>query len=121
MVNVHQTNTHHSLEENRLLPALLRGVIIVSEEVPLVHTIPYHEYLIFCPYDDIAEVAEHVHRNYEFFFERIHGPRSRLPQVGPAQGCIRTAVHRRRTGGVNPPPGLVPPPPPPGPPPLLPF
>jgi hypothetical protein len=41
MVNVHQTDHHHTFEELRVLPALCNGVVIISEDVPLKDKIPY--------------------------------------------------------------------------------
>ena len=81
VVNVHRTPQRGTLEENLLLPALVRGGVVVSEEVPLRHAVPFHEYVIFCPYDDLPSTVALVQRNYEYYFERIHGPHSRLPQV----------------------------------------
>ena len=41
LVNVHQTEEHHTLEEFRILPALLRGMVIISEVSPLIEYVPY--------------------------------------------------------------------------------
>ncbi len=43
LINVHQTSHHHTLEELRLLPALLRSMAIVSEETPLFKHVPYSD------------------------------------------------------------------------------
>lgn len=47
LLNLHQTDYHHNLEEFRILPALLRGTVIVSKDIPLKKIIPYHEYIIW--------------------------------------------------------------------------
>lgn len=47
LVNVHQTDHHHTFEELRALPALLRGVIVISEDVPLRERIPYHRSIVW--------------------------------------------------------------------------
>jgi hypothetical protein len=41
LINIHQTPHQHTMEELRLLPALLRGLVIVSEENPLIKHVPY--------------------------------------------------------------------------------
>ncbi|QPC94071.1 hypothetical protein [Mesorhizobium sp. INR15] len=73
VVNAHQTWHHHSIEEFRVLPALSQGCVVVSEDVPLRETIPYHKHVIWCRYEDIAEVTADVLANYESVFDRIHG------------------------------------------------
>ena len=71
MVNVHQTDHHHTFEELRVLPALLNGVIIVSEDVPLKETIPYNEFIIWCSYDDIPKKTLEVINNYDYYFDKL--------------------------------------------------
>ena len=81
LVNVHQTDQHHTLEEFRILPALSRGVIVVSEWVPLAHIMPFHEYIIFCDYDDIPKTVKHVYDNYESYRDRFFGNSSKLGEI----------------------------------------
>lgn len=71
IVNIHQTDHHHTFEGLRTLPALSQGVIIISEEVPLKESIPYHEYIIWSKYEDLPETFKNVNDNYEFFFKKI--------------------------------------------------
>jgi hypothetical protein len=71
MVNIHQTDHHHTLEELRILPALSQGVIIVSENVPLKETIPYSEYIIWSDYGNLAKTTKIVEENYEYYFKKI--------------------------------------------------
>jgi len=71
MVNVHQTDHHHTFEELRVLPALLNGVIIVSEDVPLKEKIPYNQYIIWANYDDIPSKTKEVIDNYDFYYDKI--------------------------------------------------
>lgn len=68
LVNVHQTDHHKTFEELRVLPALLNGVLIVSEEVPYKEFIPYHEYIIWCEYDKIPEMVNKIYKNYTVFY-----------------------------------------------------
>lgn len=81
IVNVHQTEHHHSIEEYRVLPALSCGCIVISEDVPLREVIPYGEHVLWCSYEEIADLVADVDRNYETYFETIHGARSELGHV----------------------------------------
>jgi hypothetical protein len=71
MVNVHQTDHHHTFEELRVLPALLNGVIIISENVPLKEKIPYSEYIIWVEYEKLAETTLEVYNNYLEYYDKI--------------------------------------------------
>jgi hypothetical protein len=71
LVNVHQTDHHHTFEELRVLPALQRGVLVVSEDVPLKSTIPYNEYVIWSSYDNLAKTVQEVQDNYDAYHKRI--------------------------------------------------
>lgn len=71
MVNVHQTDHHHTFEELRVLPAVTTGVLVVSERVPLAEVIPYKDYIIWADYKDIASVAHDVMNNYEYYYNNF--------------------------------------------------
>ena len=71
LINVHQTDHHHTFEELRVLPALLNGVIIISEDVPLKDKIPYNEFIIWSDYDKIVDKVKEVYENYEFYYNKI--------------------------------------------------
>ena len=71
MVNIHQTDHHHTFEELRVLPALLNGVIVVSEEVPLKEKIPYGDFIIWASYEDIPRVVKDVQANYDHYYKEI--------------------------------------------------
>ena len=71
MVNVHQTDHHHTFEELRVLPALLNGVIVISEDVPLKEKIPYSEYIIWVEYDKLSETTLDVYNNYLEYYDKI--------------------------------------------------
>lgn len=65
LVNLHQTEEHHTLEELRILPALLQGVLVVSEPAPLVEEVPYSKFVIFASPDEMPKVISRVKENYE--------------------------------------------------------
>lgn len=76
IINVHQTDEHHTAEELRILPALQNGVIVVSEQSPLVDMIPYGHLVIWVPYEKILETAKSVLASYEETHARIFTPRN---------------------------------------------
>lgn len=71
LLNIRQTDHHHTFEELRVLPALLNGVIVISEDVPLRDKIPYNEFIIWCKYDDILDKLKEVEDNYEYYWNSI--------------------------------------------------
>jgi hypothetical protein len=73
MLNIHQTNEHHTLEELRILPAIMQGVIVVSEDVPLLESVPYARFFITSSYEKLAETALAVRENYEETWDRLFG------------------------------------------------
>lgn len=73
LINIHQTDHHHTCEELRILPALLCGVIVISEESPLKEHIPYHNYIIWTKYENIADTLKIVEQNYHHYYMKIFG------------------------------------------------
>jgi hypothetical protein len=71
LVNVHQTPHHHTFEELRCLPALSRGVIVVSEDVPLKEHIPYHKHIVWAKREELADKLRDVQANYEDYHKEI--------------------------------------------------
>lgn len=85
LVNVHQTDHHHTFEELRVLPALLRGVIVVSEDVPLRDEIPYHRSVVWSRYDSIIDTVRHVLDNLDEYRARLFA----APLAGVLAGMAR--------------------------------
>lgn len=82
IINIHQTDTHHTFEELRVLPAILCGVIIISENVPLKETIPYNEFILWGEnFEDIVKIAIEVTNNYEIYYNKLYGPNSKLVNI----------------------------------------
>lgn len=71
LVNVHQTEHHDTLEELRILPALLCGVLVISEDVPLKAHIPYARFVIWARYDELPETIAKVEAEYAVWHARI--------------------------------------------------
>lgn len=82
MINIHQTDHHHTFEELRVLPALLCGVLVVCEDSPLREFIPYHECIIWSSYDGILEKVNEVLENYDQYFENIFGKTNKRVKLG---------------------------------------
>jgi len=73
LINIRQTNTHHTLEELRILPALLCGTIVISETAPLKETLLYNEYILWAALEDLPCLIMDVVNNYEYYFNKIFG------------------------------------------------
>lgn len=73
LINVHQTDHHHTFEELRVLPALLCGVVVISEEVPLKEEIPYSSYILWCDYEKLVERVRWVQNHYADYYRKIFG------------------------------------------------
>ncbi len=71
MINIRQTDHHDTFEELRVLPALINGVIIVSEDVPLRDKIPYSDFIVWCKYDEILDKVDDVLNNYDKYWKSI--------------------------------------------------
>jgi len=67
LINIHQTNHHHTFEELRVLPALQCGVIVICEYSPLSELIPYNDYIIWTSYDSILYKTREVLNNYDYY------------------------------------------------------
>lgn len=80
LVNVRRSDHHDTLEELRVLPALLCGVVVVSEDVPLRETIPYQRFVVWARYEDLPATVARVHADYAAWHARIFGDPA-LPAV----------------------------------------
>ena len=71
LINIHQTDHHHTCEELRILPALQCGVIVICEESPLKEHIPYNQYILWCDYNNLIEKIKYVEENYDKIYKQI--------------------------------------------------
>lgn len=81
LINIHQTPYHHTLEEFRLIPALSRGVVIISEIVPMKELLPYHDYIIWTTYDNIIQTVKDTINKYDFYHNKFFGKDSDLNNI----------------------------------------
>ena len=71
IINIHQTDHHHTFEELRVLPALMCGAIVIAEDSPLKETIPYHKMIIWTSYDNIINKIKEVEHNYDAYYSEL--------------------------------------------------
>ena len=71
LINIHQTDHHHTFEELRVLPALQCGVLVICENSPLSNLIPYNDYIIWTSYNTILDKVNEVINNYDYYFNLI--------------------------------------------------
>jgi len=71
MINIHQTNHHHTFEELRVLPALSQGVVVVAEDSPLKEHIPYSDSIIWSSFKNVKDVVRDVENNYEKYRKKL--------------------------------------------------
>ena len=81
LINLHQTPSHHTFEELRVLPALLRGIVVIAEVSPLHTSIPYYEYIVWSHINSMATTIRNVSANYNSYYEKFHGPQSKLGEL----------------------------------------
>ena len=81
LLNVHQSNAHHAPEEFRILPALLCGVVVISEPVPYVDSIPWAPYVVWATNEQFPRKVLEVQRNYAELWTSFFGRNSDLPGV----------------------------------------
>jgi hypothetical protein len=65
LLNLHQTDHHHTLEEFRILPALLQGVMVISEPSPLLEKVPYSSFVNFAELRDIPTLLVDMLANFD--------------------------------------------------------
>ena len=73
LINIRQTDHHDTLEEFRVLPALLCGVIVICENAPLKEDCGYSEFILWSELDDMPELIKDVQNNYKKYYDRIFG------------------------------------------------
>lgn len=75
LINIRQTDHHHTLEELRVLPALMGGVVVVSEDAPLRQRCGYDEHIVWGRLDELPAIVRDVEANYAAYRARIFNNR----------------------------------------------
>jgi hypothetical protein len=71
LINIHQTDHHHTFEELRVLPALLNGTLVISEISPLSELVPYSKCVIWTTYEKILSTAKDILSRYDEVHKQI--------------------------------------------------
>jgi len=71
LINVHRTESEITLEELRVLPALMQKVLVVSEVSPLTELVPFGAMIILATYDNIVQKTKEVLDNYDTYYSQI--------------------------------------------------
>ena len=71
LINIRQTDHHDTLEELRVLPALRCGVIVISEEAPLLKECRYSDFIVWGKLEDLPRLTQEVLANYQAYQDRI--------------------------------------------------
>jgi hypothetical protein len=72
LINVHQTHNLSSMEDLRIWPALMNGILIVSEVGPLVEKTSYYNHIIWTKYDSIIDTVTNVLSDYDRIKQKHH-------------------------------------------------
>jgi hypothetical protein len=75
LVNLRRSDHHDTIEELRILPALQSGVVVISEDGPLRHALPYARFIAWTRYDMLVEQIASVLHDYETWHARLFGDR----------------------------------------------
>jgi len=73
LINIRQTDSHHTIEELRILPALLCKTIVISEIGPLQDSIRYNESILWASLDDMPSLIKDVVNNYDVYYNIVFG------------------------------------------------
>jgi hypothetical protein len=94
VLNIHGNDYEFTAEENRILPALLRGAIVIAEESPLKHLIPYSDYIFWEKIENLPLITREILNNYRKYYWKIHGPSSKFKYI--VQNMIDNARNETR-------------------------
>jgi len=81
VLNIHGQNYEFTVEENRILPALLRGAIVIAEDSPLKHLIPYSDYIFWEKLENFPIITREILDNYRKYYLIVHGPTSKFRDI----------------------------------------
>jgi len=73
VINIRQTDSHDTLEELRILPALRCGAIVVCETAPYIEKTWYSQFIIWGALTELPEIIADVEKNYNEIHARIFG------------------------------------------------
>lgn len=71
LINIHRLDFENTFEELRVLPALQKRVLVISEISPLTELVPFNPLIIWSTYDQIVEKTKEVLDNYDTYYNQI--------------------------------------------------
>lgn len=71
LVNVRRSEHHDTIEELRILPALLCGCLVICENGPLRDTLPYARFVIWCSIAELPATLADVSANADGWRSRL--------------------------------------------------
>jgi hypothetical protein len=87
LINVRQTTHHDTLEELRILPALLCGAIVVSERAPFQNKIYYNKFILWGQLEELPALIKHVKENYRDYRQQIFGEGKLARRIARLRRC----------------------------------
>jgi len=82
ILNVRQTDIDHTIEELRILPAIERGLIVISESAPLIEMLPYYHNVLWCDtWEAFPDMISMVIDNYAAMHSKLVGETSNLKHI----------------------------------------
>jgi hypothetical protein len=75
LINIHQTEHHHTAEELRIIPAAVSGAIVISEKSPLLKHTFIERFALWSSVDKIPSLANNVLENLDFYHDQIFNER----------------------------------------------
>lgn len=100
LVNIRQKEYFQTFEELRVLPALLQGVLVVTEDSPHLDSVPYSKHIISSSPADIMEALRQVTSHYEKSHKECFGG-SELTEVLRMLAASNTSLFKKiaQSGG----------------------
>ncbi len=81
LIDVRKNQGNQGVNEYRILPALLRGVVVVAERTALVEKLPYFGSVVFASVAEMAATVSRIQSTYFQTWMRIFGPGSSLNET----------------------------------------
>lgn len=94
LLNVRRSDHHDTIEELRILPALQSGVIVVSEDGPLRHLLPYARHIVWADYDSLLDRCAEVLNHYDAWHAHLFGGPELPALLETIAAANRAAVER---------------------------
>lgn len=104
LLNIHQSDYNHMFDDQFVLPALLRNVLVISEISVNEASVPYKMYVTWCKIHEMVAMTNNMINNYQTEYTKVHGLDSKKGQLlanmvttakTTLENVIREAVSRK--------------------------